>query len=356
MCVCFVTAECTGTGRVLDSCGRACQCVDGNLVNCCRLRKDYASLTNEEKERYVDAVLKLSTDPLYQSRYYSLLESYKASFDTDVYNSDYQKSQFFVWNRYFMLEYEDLLREIDCRITLPFYDWTVLPLAPYLSVVWDDELGFGKSSRESDNCVISGPFKAGDYSLIPSAGSGCLKREYTNEKFPSRSVIERDLLTQPASEFNKFHRHLQLYIHTSIRCFIGGTMCTKDAANDPVFILHLGTLDYIYNRWQMFSEDRLKMRYANDDSQLLLVPGHTVREYHDNKNLPNDVAVCYDEPSVKSHVPVGYSFAAQSLSEVAKKENHTMGCLSRDRLNAINFDFSEGDKDYIESKCKDRKK
>ena len=301
-------------------------------------------------------MLTLSTDPTYQSRYNSLLKDYKASFDTDVYNADYKKSQFLVWNRYFLLEFENLLQEIDCRIVLPFYDWTVLPLNPYISIVWDDEVGFGKSSRKSDYCVISGPFKEGDYSLIASAGGGCLKREYGNQKFPSRGVIERDILTQPASEFEKFHRHLQLYIHTSVRCFIGGTMCGKDAANDPVFILHLAMLDYIYDRWQKFSVDRLRMRYANDESPLILAPSHTVTEYHDNSNLPNNVAVCYDEPNVKSHVPVGYSFAAQSFSEIAKKDDLTMGCLSRKDLISAHLNLSTDDMKFFESKlCDDEK-
>ncbi len=335
---------------MFDSCGRACQCVNGKLVECCRLRRDFASYTDEDKQQYIDAVLRLSSDPKYQPRYSALLEKYRSSFDTDVYNSDYTKSQFFVWNRYFLLEYENLLLEINCRIMLPFYDWTVLPLSPYISVVWNDKLGFGKSVRESDSCLVSGPFKEGAYSLISSAGGGCLKREFKNQKFPSRSVIERDILTQPASEFNKFHRHLQLYIHTSVRCFIGGTMCGKDAANDPVFILHLTMLDYIYDRWQGFGNDRLTKRYAGDTTPLILAPEYTVTQYHSNKNLPNNVAVCYAEPNVKSHIPTGHSFLAQSFSEVAKKEDLTMGCLSHGDLTSDDLGLSEEDIKFMESK------
>ncbi len=324
------------------------------MVECCRLRRDYAAFSDAEKDRYIDAVITLSTSSVYKARYETLLESYKASFDTDIYNSDSTKSQFFVWNRYFLIEYEDLLLEIDCHIILPFYDWTVLPLNPYISTVWDDKYGFGKSSRDIDYCVNSGPFKYPDYSLISSAGGTCLKREYKNQKFPSRSVIERDILTQPASEFGKFHSHLQLFIHTTVRCFIGGTMCSKDAANDPVFMLHLAMLDYIYDRWQRFSKDHLEARYAYDNSQLLLAPGHTVNEYYNNMDLPDNVAICYDEPTVKSHVPIGHNFLAQSFSEVAKKEDLTMGCLSHDHLRDIGI-LSNDEMAFIESKCKNKK-
>ena len=343
--------ECTGSGRVEDSCGRVCDCEDGVLVNCCRLRKDFGSLTEEERLRYIQAVLTVSSDPVYQIRYYELLENYKASFGTDIQSTNYRVSQFLIWNRYFLLEYENLLKEIDCRINLPYYDWTIVPVNPYISIVWDEEVGFGKSSRETDFCVNDGPFQVGQYSLIPSAGGGCLKREYRNEKFPTRSLIERDVLTQPAEEFGQFHRHLQVFIHTSIRCFIGGTMCTTDAANDPVFILHLAMLDSIYDRWQGYDESRLNARYANDNSQLLLASGRIVSEYHNNKNLPDNIAICYDEPTVKSHVPAGLYFLAQSYTEITNKDKFSMGCLSNDSLYKIGGSLSDEDKEFIKSKC-----
>ena len=197
--------ECTGSGRVEDSCGRVCDCENGFLVNCCRLRKDFSSLTDEERLRYTQAMLTVSSDPVYQIRYYELLENYKASFGTDIQNTDYRVSQFLIWNCYFLLEYKNLLKEIDCRINLPYYDWTIVPVNPYISIVWDEEVGFGKSSREIDFCVNNGPFQVGQYSLIPSAGAGCLKREYRNEKFPTRSLVER--IWTVSSSFTSVYTH-----------------------------------------------------------------------------------------------------------------------------------------------------
>lgn len=255
-----------------------------------------------------------------------------------------------MWNRYFLLEYENLLQEINCRITIPFYDWTVLPLNPYNSVVWNDDYGFGRTSSDSDYCMLSGPFDKDDYSLIPSAGGSCLKREYKKQKFPTRSLIERDVLTQPASNFNQFYRYMQLYIHTTVRCFVGGTMCTEDAANDPVFILHLAMLDYTYDRWQRFSEDRLRVRYSSDDSQLVLAPNYAVRDFHDNSNLPGNTAVCYNEPNYKSHLPHALSgFSAQASFDPGR---NIMGCLSNDNLNEVDHHrLTEDEKQYIRSKC-----
>ena len=88
----------------------------------------------------------VSSNPAYKSRYVALVEKYKSSFGTLAQNSIPANSQFFVWNRFFLIEYENLLREVECRITMPYYDWTVLYTNPYIHPVYDDKTGFGKSA------------------------------------------------------------------------------------------------------------------------------------------------------------------------------------------------------------------
>ena len=344
--------ECVGNKKVEDDCGQLCSCENGYLTNCCRLRRDYASYSDEEKERYINAVTTVSSNPAYKSRYVALVEKYKSSFGTLAQNSIPANSQFFVWNRFFLIEYENLLREVDCRITMPYYDWTILHANPYIHPVYDDKTGFGKSARDSDRCVSTGPFSYDKFSLIDSAGGGCLKRDYTNRKFPSRALVERDVLTRPASEFSDFQRSLQLYIHTNVRCFIGGTMCTTDAANDPLFTLHLTMLDYWFSRWQSFDEFRLKIRYSNDNSPLSLAPEFTVSQFHDNSNLPNNLAVCYAEPRVKNHVPTGLYFLAQSFSEgSARQENLNIKCIAENQYANSGQQLTDEDKAYVQHQC-----
>ena len=301
-------------------------------MNCCRLRLDFSSLSAEERTRYINAVLTVSSDSKYKSQYDSLIATYKESFSTVAQNSDYKTSQFFVWNRFFMIEYENLLQEVDCRITIPYYDWTVFTSSPYSSPVWNDDTGFGKSSRPSDYCVDSGPFQVDEFFLTPSAGGGCLKREYKDMTFPSRALVERDILTLHPSEFSEFHRILQVFVHNNVRCFIGGTLCTMDAANDPIFLLHLAMIDYIFNRWQSFSSDHLSARYADDDTALVLAGGQiTVAQLHDNSNLPGGLAVCYAEPFVKNHAQLNLQYSnAQALSAGATPDNSPLGvdCLA----------------------------
>ena len=355
MCIYFtVHTACTGSGEVRDECGRVCTCKDGVLVDCCRLRLDFSTLPAEDRTRYINAVLTISSDPKYKARYDALIALYNSSFGTDAQSLDYKTSHFFVWSRYFMIEYENLLQEVDCRITIPYYDWSVFSMSPYSSPVWNDETGFGKSSRPSDYCVDSGPFQVDQFFLTPSAGGGCLKREYKVMTFPSRSLIERDILTLHPSEFNKFQRGLQIFVHTNIRCFIGGTLCTTHAANDPIFLLHLAMLDYIFDRWQSFSSDHLEARYAGDNTALVLAGGEiTVTQLHDNSNLPGGLAVCYAEPYVKNHGQLNLQYSnAQALSE----SSTVMDCTDVNNLIKSGIKVDESIRTYIEQKCNRRQR
>lgn len=342
-----MSAACVDGIKVEDECGRLCSCEDGYLVDCCRLRKDYASLTDDEKQRYIDAMVTVSSSPQYQSEYYDLLYLYQRTHGTVAQGSDYETSQFFVWNRHYLLQYENLLRKVDCRITVPYYDWSVFPQQPYRAAVWEDELGFGRSSRSTDYCMTSGPFSYDKYQLSPRAGGGCLEREYNDEIFPSRGLIDRDVLTLPAKYFDEFHRTLHLFVHTNIRCFIGGTMCSSDAADDPVFILHLAMMDYVFDRWQRFSSENLRVRYYDDQTALVLVPQYKVTDYHDNDNLPGGEAVCYAEPNVKNHlVPGSYSLAAPASDSTTSTE---MRCLNRSRFASLGLDDETMAR--LENKC-----
>ena len=43
---------------VKDACGRRCKCQNGKLVDCCRVRVDFASLTVNQRRSYIDTVLR----------------------------------------------------------------------------------------------------------------------------------------------------------------------------------------------------------------------------------------------------------------------------------------------------------
>ena len=114
--------RCYSDTPVLDECGRRCKCVHGKLVQCTRLRKEFLDMTKEERKRYIQTVKTASTHSAYKEKYERLLTLHRDIFPTGIHELDY----FLPWHRWFILQYENLLREIDCRVTVPFWDWSLV--------------------------------------------------------------------------------------------------------------------------------------------------------------------------------------------------------------------------------------
>ncbi len=342
--------HCTSGSVSYDACGRQCTCVEGQYVDCCRVRVDFAGMSAEEKNRLISAIFQVSTSPQYKPRYDTLVALYKSSFETVAQGTLPSTSQFLPWNRFFMIQYENLLREIDCRITLPYWDWTALPLNPYLSPVFNPVSGFGDTSRSNDSCVNSGPFAFNNFSISPSAGGGCLQRHYRVQMFPTRAIVEQDLLTLTAADFNQFHQFLQVFIHTNVRCFVGGQMCSPDAANDPVYLLHLAQVDFIFDRWQNIDPTRLNVRFARDNSTLALTE-HLVSQFADNTGLADDVCVLYDHPNLKNHIPQSLRFLSDALEQMTQNHELKMLCVGDSEMKLVGMNGDQEGK-FMDKMCK----
>ena len=287
--------SCVGTGATMDQFGRNCTCVGGQLESCSRYRRDWTTLTDGEKQEYISTVLTVATDSQYQPLYNLLVERYRASVSTLAQNTIPEISQFFPWHRYFLLEYEDLLHLVNRNITIPYWDWSLLPTDPYSSPVFDPVTGFGNSANNTTMCVTSGPFRENVFQVTPSAGKECLRRAYGNFTYPSRSIIQNELLDIPALMFDEFHRSLQLFLNLNVRCFVGGHMCEPNASNDPLYLLHLATIDLFFYLWQSLDAERATVRYAGDNTPLVLSFDNSsiVSNFFDNRNLPYNVSVRY---------------------------------------------------------------
>lgn len=142
-----------------DKCGQECSCVNGELVECTRIRKEFTSMTTLEQERYILAIKTVSTDPSYKTDYETFLTQHKHLFTTDI----HQKEQFLPWHRWFILDYENLLRRFDCRVTVSYWDWSLVAADPWGTEQGDlwygGAGGFGGNGMPPDSCVETGPFK-----------------------------------------------------------------------------------------------------------------------------------------------------------------------------------------------------
>lgn len=58
---------CKEGAYIYDKCSQRCVCSSsGDLVNCTRLRKEITSMTQDERQRYIDAILTVSTSSKYE--------------------------------------------------------------------------------------------------------------------------------------------------------------------------------------------------------------------------------------------------------------------------------------------------
>ncbi|XP_015775790.1 PREDICTED: mucin-like protein [Acropora digitifera] len=63
-----------------DQCGQRCTCVGGRLVNCVRIRKEFTSMTNDERSLYVSVIKTASTDPRFKPDYDNLINEHRRLF------------------------------------------------------------------------------------------------------------------------------------------------------------------------------------------------------------------------------------------------------------------------------------
>lgn len=75
MFLCSVDDDQCISGRTsYDICGRQCTCVGGQVVDCCRVRVDFAGMSSEDKNRFISAIIQVATDQ-FKPRYDDLLLS-----------------------------------------------------------------------------------------------------------------------------------------------------------------------------------------------------------------------------------------------------------------------------------------
>ena len=313
-----------------------CTCTNGQLESCCRHRREWSSLSSAERQNYISVIRMIATDAQYKPLYDDLIALHKTSYEPgrpaqNVNNA--LESQFIPWHRYFLLEYEDLIRLVDSSVTIPYWDWTPMRTDPYSSIIFDPVIGFGNSSDNVTRCVNSGPFREGEFMTTPSAGGGCLEREYLQNNFPSRALIE-DILAEDI--FVMAHNSIQQFVRFNVRCLIGGHMCSSDAANDPLYLSITATIDQIMSLWQSRDPQRETVRYASDTTPLdvNLGEGLVVSDFALNTNLPNGVSVCYSPLPPLSNLPSRLQGSPPKLrspleSRRIELQCHTDATLSR---------------------------
>ena len=175
--------------EVTDRCGRSCFCENGRTVDCCYIRKDFTSMTPQERERYVRTVK--TARCMYRRRYNKIISTHSRLFMTGI----HQRDQFLPWHRWYLLKFEKLLQKVDCKVTLPYWDWSLFSGRPWEKAsfwagrrnglnesIWSSSPR-GLGGDGNGKCVKSGPFSARQWKMTPSAKSGCIKRKFHGKPF-----------------------------------------------------------------------------------------------------------------------------------------------------------------------------
>lgn len=297
------------------------------MANCVRIRKEFTSLTVEERKRHIDTILKVTAEgSQYRPEYVKLINEHYELFDTLI----HQKQHFIPWHRYYILRYENLMRKADCSFTATYWDWSLDTKNAFSTVpgnVWDSKTGFGGGGRGTDNCVLDGPFRNGVWKRVRpdgATGADCLARDFNGS--PPDEIDVMELLDIDWDDFEEFERTLREPVHDNVHCRIGATMCTKEAASAPEFFLHHTFIDKIWDDWQKKSWAHKNAYFPTVNENMpktQLRPAKLI----DLSNQPGDVSVEYEPFKKQEEIRKKYAGKKPFVYVGFCIETHSSGSL-----------------------------
>lgn len=291
--------SCSIEGFSYDECDRRCRCINGTFTDCHRIRKDFMEMPLEERRRYVKVLKVVSTQDPYKKTYDLVTRLHPKFFDII-----HQRPLFFPWHRWYLFIFENLLRHVDCRVTVPYWNWARavsrnrLWRATDIRDIWNPGphgLGGDGEGKSRTSCVRNGPFQAGKWSLPEWLFSKCLSRRFDHRYYLPSEEYVKDLKKLSWRKFRAFESGVRRYMHNDLHNAVGGTMSEDESASAPEFWSHHAFLDKIWSDWQ---DQGPKYKFAYYKSINVLLPGgnHFGWQFMDLQNQPHCIRVLYEEP------------------------------------------------------------
>ncbi|WP_426367488.1 tyrosinase MelC2 [Streptomyces sp. E-08] len=225
------------------------------------VRKNQATLTADEKRRFVNALLELKRS----GQYDAFVTTHNAFIMSDTDSGDrvgHRSPSFLPWHRRFLIQFEQALRSVDATVTLPYWDWTADRTSR--SSLWAPDF-LGGTGRARDGQVTDGPFaRTGNRWTINVRvdGRDYLRRDLGagGRQLPTRAEVDSVLAmeTYDTAPWNSssdgFRNHLEgwrgVNLHNRVHVWVGGQMATGVSPNDPVFWMHHAFIDKLWADWQ----------------------------------------------------------------------------------------------------------
>ncbi|KAH6659445.1 hypothetical protein BKA67DRAFT_652674 [Truncatella angustata] len=262
------------TARLVES--RSMNHTDPQLCRDVAFRREWRSLSNDQKVDFISAVRCLASAPSKQIPDDSLYDDF-AYVHTDTGRDSYDSAAFLPYHRYLLYVYERQLKDVcGYNGNLPYWDWTLDWQDLAASPVFTNTSGLGSISGIDSPCVNDGPLN--DLSLPYYDGEypNCIWRALPVHRVAqnsSKQVLSEDSLSPAAVDklllqntYDEFLLELQKNAKVYIPNGIKGNFMEFTAPNDPLFFLHHGQLDRVWWQWQQDrSYQRLLEYSANGD-------------------------------------------------------------------------------------------
>ncbi|KAH6648602.1 hypothetical protein BKA67DRAFT_575316 [Truncatella angustata] len=268
--------------------GRHTPCVKFNV------RKEWRTLSESERLDFISAVKCLQETPGETTALYSGVKSrYDDYVVLHITQTDYIHwvGFFLPWHRYFLSLFEQELQD-TCGYngTVPYWDWTqdaINEAAFVASPLFDTTHGFGGNGpyiedisgfpsdwlslveipgRTGGGCITDGPFATYNASMGPGNHTDytphCVRRDFSPSlavQSLNSSVYAHVLAATNFFELEHRTEGISLGIsamslhgggHLGVGGGIGDMSNTYSSPSDPLFWLHHGGLDKMWNEWQ----------------------------------------------------------------------------------------------------------
>jgi len=178
------------------------------------IRKTYRDLTNQERDRFVDALFQLKRDGIVDR----FAQMHAHHFAMNIHDS----SHFLPWHREMILRFERRLQQIDSRITIPYWASAV---------------------RRSTNDPLWANNFLGQFNAAWN-----LRRALGSATLPTQQLV---LTNRRRDNYDTFWRELEDDIHNPPHNWVGGVMATFASPGDPAFYLHHCWIDMLWVKWQI---------------------------------------------------------------------------------------------------------
>jgi len=225
-----------------------------------RTRPEWETLGDSDKQAFVDAIKCLMKKPASgqfrgaQSRYEDVVTLHQ-TFTPQVHNNDI----FLLWHRYLLWSFENILQtECGYSRSMPWWDEAKWAGNFQSSSVFSAKYFGGLTNG---GCVTNGQFNSTSTTAHIGPGNSnrahCISRNYNAA---TTQYCSYDYVNYCASltDYHDMQNCNQGGPHAQGHNGIGGVMSDVYASpSDPVFWLHHGFVDHMYQQWQIKSSSRV---------------------------------------------------------------------------------------------------